>query len=261
MQTLIIGAGAGIGRALALEMAARGHDLILVGRTGWKLDQVADRVRTGHPTTHLTTRVVDLVDMAQCQRLCSELSATVNGIRNVIFCAGAGEPAAGFAGLDPADLQQALTVNTTAPATLIQGLLPVMSGNHPLSRIVLMGAGMDRRIQPGTLSYGVSKMALRRLFEQLSAELIPDQGDPAISLMQPGLVDTPGIQDHMSKAALMELPHAAWLNQRLTQGDCLSAEQAALAIAYTLDDVPISDFHGQIFHGEDLVDSLSFDAS
>ncbi|MGM0449401.1 MAG: SDR family NAD(P)-dependent oxidoreductase [Pseudomonadota bacterium] len=261
MKTLIVGAGSGIGRALAFEMAARGHDLILAGRARSKLDEVASGIRAEHTSIDVTALTVDLADTGECQGFCSELLALTHKINNLVYCAGVGEPSADFASLDPADLQKALAVNATAPATLIHGLLPILSGNHPLSRIVLMGAGVDRRIQPGTLSYGVSKMALRRLFEQLSVELKPDQGAPAVSLLQPGLVDTQGLQDHLSKARLLNLPHATWLKQRLSAGDCLSPEQAASVIAYTLDDVPVMDFHGQVFHGPDLADSLFFSAS
>lgn len=59
----------------------------------------------------------------------------------------------------------------------------------------------------------------------------------------------------------MNLPHAEWLNRRLSSGDCLTAEQAASALAFTLNQVPESDFHGAVFNGADLVDSLSFAAS
>jgi 3-oxoacyl-[acyl-carrier protein] reductase len=261
MQTMIVGAGSGIGRALAFEMAGRGHDLILAGRTQGHLEDIASQVSSRHNSIEVAIRRLDLVETEQCQALCSELRSTTERINNFIYCAGVGKPAGGFRDFNPADLQEALTINTVAPTTLMHGLLPVLSGDHPLSRIVLIGAGMDRRIQPGTLSYGVSKMALRRIFEQLSVELVPDEGDPAVSLFQPGLVDTPGIRDHLSKARFFNLPHAGWLDQRLKSGDSMSAEQAASAIAHTLHEVPITDFHGTVFHGADLVDTLSFSAS
>ncbi len=49
MWTLITGAGSGIGRALALELAPRGHNLILAGRTVRKLEDVAETVRPEAP--------------------------------------------------------------------------------------------------------------------------------------------------------------------------------------------------------------------
>jgi 3-oxoacyl-[acyl-carrier protein] reductase len=74
-------------------------------------------------------------------------------------------------------------------------------------------------------------------------------------------VDTPGIRSHIEKAARLNLPHAEWLANRLDMGDCLTAEQAASALVFTLNQVPESDFHGAVFNGADLVDSLSFAGS
>ncbi|MGC8119635.1 hypothetical protein [Marinobacter sp. VGCF2001] len=71
----------------------------------------------------------------------------------------------------------------------------------------------------------------------------------------------PGIRQHIDKAARVGLPHAAILGQRLESGQCLSAEQAASALAFTLFQVPESDFHGAVFNGGELVDSLSFSGS
>ena len=62
MWTLITGAGSGIGRALALELAAQGHDLILAGRTVSKLEEVATKLRVEAPDREVMTLEVDLAD-------------------------------------------------------------------------------------------------------------------------------------------------------------------------------------------------------
>ena len=90
-------------------------------------------------------------------------------------------------------------------------------------------------------------------------DTMPD--GPAVSLFQPGLVDTPGIRSHIEKAAELNLPHAEWLARRLEIGECLTAEQSASALAHCLGQVPESEFHGAVFNGADLVDSLSFAGS
>lgn len=125
----------------------------------------------------------------------------------------------------------------------------------------MVGAGMDKQAQPGTGSYGVSKMALRRLVQQLSVEFGTMENGPVISLFQPGLVDTPGIRRHIVKAAGLQLSHAHWLSDRLDNGECLTAEQAASALAFTLNQTPQSDFQGAVFNAPELVDSLSFAGS
>ena len=46
--SLITGATAGIGHEYAVQLAARGHDLVLVARDGARLEQVADDLRRSH---------------------------------------------------------------------------------------------------------------------------------------------------------------------------------------------------------------------
>ena len=261
MWTLITGAGSGIGRALALELAAQGHDLILAGRTVSKLEEVATKLRVEAPDREVMTLEVDLADPESTRNLAQQLSDAVDHLSAFVYCAGVGEPAADFASLGLIDFQEALAVNVSAPMLLTQSLLPILKGGEPSSRIVMIGAGMDKHAQPGTGSYGISKMALRRLVRQMSVEFDTMSDGPVVSLFQPGLVDTPGIRSHIDKAGKLDLPHAEGLANRLTSGDCLSAEQAASAIVFTLNQIPESDFHGAVFNGADLVDSLSFAGS
>ena len=255
MWTLITGAGSGIGRALALELASRGHNLILAGRTASRLEEVAAAIQRDSPASDVMIEPVDLADPASTRALARRVMATARQLSTFVYCAGVGEPAADFASMEFADFQQALAVNVSAPMLLTQSLLPVFTGGTEASRIVMVGAGMDKHVQPGTGSYGISKMALRRLVEQLAVEFEGMENGPLVSLFQPGLVDTPGIRTHTQSAANMKLPHADYLRQRLDSGKCLTAGQAALALALSLTRVSDRDFHGSVFKASDLLDS------
>ncbi|WP_166254980.1 SDR family oxidoreductase [Marinobacter salicampi] len=261
MWTLITGAGSGIGRALALQLAEMGHDLILAGRTESKLAEIAGQIGRDWPQRTVVTQAVELADPGSTHELAAKVCTVTDRLGAFIHCAGAGEPAGDLAGLALSDFQEALAVNLTAPLLLSKSLLPVLTGNDPSARVVMIGAGMDTQAQTGTGSYGISKMALRRLVQQLAVEFGALADGPLVSLFQPGLVDTPGIRDHVRKASALGLPHASWLSDRLEAGDCLSAEQAASALAYTLSDLPRSEFNGGVFRAGELVDSLSFSAS
>lgn len=51
-KVLITGAGTGIGRALAIEAAQKGFDLILVGRTSATLEETRSKCETQKPLLH-----------------------------------------------------------------------------------------------------------------------------------------------------------------------------------------------------------------
>ena len=261
MWSLITGAGSGIGRALALELAETGQDLILAGRTKAKLVQVANEIEANWPARKALIQPVDLADPNSTRDLANRVCRSVDRLQSFVYCAGTGEPAADFATMDLMDFQEALAVNVSAPMLLCQSLLPVLQQRSTSSRVVLVGAGIDQYPQPGTGSYGISKMAMRRLVQQMSVDFEAMQEGPVVSLFQPGLVDTPGIRRHIDQAMALSLPHAGWLQERLNDRDCLTAEQAASALVHALEKMPASEFDGAVLHGADLVDVLSFGGS
>ena len=171
-----------------------------------------------------------------------------------MHCAGAGDPAADFAAMRPKALEEAIAVNVTAALDLTQRLLPLLL-EAPQSRLMLVGAGIADRPQPGTGVYGISKQALARLFEQMKVDFEhqAESGRPALALFQPGLVDTEGLRDHVARAERCRLPHAAWLKARLEDGDALLAGQAADAMVRALLDLERDAFHGQILHARELL--------
>ena len=48
---LVTGATAGIGRAFCVELAERGHDLVIVARDRARLENVSDELRARHSVT------------------------------------------------------------------------------------------------------------------------------------------------------------------------------------------------------------------
>ena len=87
MWTLITGAGSGIGRALALELAAQGHDLILAGRTVSKLEEVATKLRVEAPDREVMTLEVDLANPESTRDLAQHVSDAVVRLSAFVYCA------------------------------------------------------------------------------------------------------------------------------------------------------------------------------
>jgi uncharacterized protein len=71
--SLITGATAGIGHEYAVQLAARGHDLVLVARDAARLEEVADELRRAHQV-EVEVLVADLVDREALARVEARLA-------------------------------------------------------------------------------------------------------------------------------------------------------------------------------------------
>ena len=98
-RAVVTGASQGIGEALATELAARGHHLIVTARRGEVLPSLAARLTERYGVT-VEVRAVDLTDGPNATKLADELAG-----RNIsILCNNAGTATFGpVPALDPAD--------------------------------------------------------------------------------------------------------------------------------------------------------------
>ena len=72
-SALITGATAGIGHEYAVQLAARGDDLVLVARNGARLEEVAEELRRAHQV-EVEVLVADLTDRADLARVEARLA-------------------------------------------------------------------------------------------------------------------------------------------------------------------------------------------
>ena len=84
LHTLITGAGSGIGRALALRLAADGRKVMLVGRHEETLREVAGQLAGSGHQVH----VADLTDGVAVAALFTQLRAGGHQLRGLVHCAG-----------------------------------------------------------------------------------------------------------------------------------------------------------------------------
>lgn len=166
-RTLLTGAGSGIGRSLALELARRGARLALVGRnearlaslTGEIVDAGGDAIALPH----------DLLKLEGHTPLIHSVVTRLGGLDLLINNAGVagfGE----FSRQSPADIVNLVNTNIVAPILLTQAALPVMPGSGK-SRIVNVGSILGSIGFPHFAAYSASKFALRGFSEALRREL------------------------------------------------------------------------------------------
>ena len=87
--SLITGATAGIGHEYAVQLAARGDDLVLVARDAVRLEQVAEELRRAHQVD-VEVLVADLVDRADLARVEARLADRDHPVDLLVNNAGFG---------------------------------------------------------------------------------------------------------------------------------------------------------------------------
>lgn len=164
-RVLLTGAGGGIGRALATELAAAGARLAVVGRRPQPLEELAAAL----PDAVVATVPADLSAPDQCPHAVDTAKTALGGIDILINNAGAMVFGC-FEDSEPASLEAIVRVNVLAPQLLTAAVLPEMLARGS-GRVVNIGSGFGTVGYPFHVAYSASKFALRGFSESLRREL------------------------------------------------------------------------------------------
>lgn len=208
-RAVVTGASQNIGAALATELAARGHHLIITARRAEVLTELADRLTARYGVT-VEVRPVDLTDPAQRDTLCAELAE-----REIsILCANAGTATFGAVHqLDPAEEKAQVQLNVLGVHDLVLAVLPQMVARRA-GGILISGSAAGNSPIPNNATYAASKAFANTFSESLRGEL-KDVG-VHVTLLAPGPVrsDLPD----PSEASLVDrlVPEFLWISTEHT---------------------------------------------
>ena len=166
-RALVTGASSGIGRALAIELARQGVDLVLLARRDDRLAEVAREVAA------LGRRAVlvagDVTDPAVRRRALDAARRELGGLD--ILVNNAGVAAHGrFVEADPGRIRPIFEVNFFAPVELMREAIPLLrEGVQPI--VVNVGSILGERGAPHKSEYSASKFALHGFSEAVRPEL------------------------------------------------------------------------------------------
>jgi len=154
MKAVIIGATAGVGRALATQLASQRAELVLIARDARDLDAMAaDFGLRFEATIHVLAADVANPDAEKLQRFVRE---SLNKIDALFVIAGMTDPADRGTLPDQA-MKLVASANFIGPARAVNALLPLCG---PRSHIVLAGSVASIRPRGGNTVYGAAKTAL-----------------------------------------------------------------------------------------------------
>ena len=156
---LVTGATSGLGRAVAVRMAAAGADVALLGRNGRDLAEVAAEV-TAYGVRAVPL-AVDLVDSAAVEGVVNRVAADLGQLGVLVNAAGTDVPGSAEE-LSLADWERVVAVDLTAPFALTKAAMPhLRSAGSGL--VVNISSVAGRRGWAGASAYCATKFALTGL--------------------------------------------------------------------------------------------------
>jgi len=181
---VVTGASSGIGRAIALELAAAGVGVWLVARRAAALEATAAEARQSGGCVR--TWPLDLENDDEMSRLRDQLQREYGGLDILVHAAGT--HFLGTLSQAPVgQLDELFRVNVRGPYLLTQLLLPLLRARRGQVVFVNSSAGLHARAS--VAAYAASKHALRALADALREEVNPD-GVRVLSVY-PGRTATP----------------------------------------------------------------------
>ena len=187
----VTGAASGIGRALALELAARGCDLALADRDEAGLQQVAAEIgkeigKTG--PRKVSTHRVDVGEPAQIQQFAEAAIAAHPSLNILINNAGVALMGS-FNEVEQAQMEWLININFWGVVHGTRAFLPHLSLRRE-AHIVNLSSIFGIIAPPGQTAYAAAKFAVRGFSESLRHELAVANSPVKLSVVHPGGVLT-----------------------------------------------------------------------
>jgi NAD(P)-dependent dehydrogenase (short-subunit alcohol dehydrogenase family) len=216
-SVLITGASRGIGRATAIELAARGHRVIATARRPEDLGDLPVDRRLRLDVTDQKSVEQALRDAGDVDVLVSNAGATVR---------------APLESVPLSEVEALFRLNTLGPLRVVQGVLPAMR-ERGAGRLVFISSIQGRLVLPIIGPYAASKWALEAIAETLAVET--GHFGVKVSVIQPGAVSSGGAE--RAKSFFTENdPYLPLVEQlRSLRGESVTPEDVAAAVADTIE--------------------------
>lgn len=168
-RILLVGASGTLGQALALGLARRGAELVLMGRRLRVLDQVYDQVKAaGAPDPAIFPLDLESAGTTEMDELAETLGRELGGLDGLIIASGRLSGLYPVAQHDPQEWLRTLHVNLSAPFLLLQTLLPMLAESRGYAAVMLADPAYCGRAYWG--AYGAAQAGLRQLVASAADE-------------------------------------------------------------------------------------------
>jgi len=166
LLAVVTGGGSGIGSSIALEVAAHGAAVIVVGRREKPLTDVAGKARS--EALNVMPHVADITLDEDINTLTARIRNDYGRLDILVHSAGA----ISLGNLDQSsvkDLDTQYRINVQGPYSLTQSLLPMLRVAQ--GQIVFINSSVGLRARAGIVQYAATKHSLRAIADGLRDEV------------------------------------------------------------------------------------------
>jgi short-subunit dehydrogenase len=197
----VTGAASGIGRALALELAARGCDLALADRDEAGLQATAAEIGRAS-SQKVTVHRVDVGEPAEIADFAHAAIAAHPGLNIVVNNAGVALLGQ-FHEIDQAQMDWLMNINFWGVVHSTRAFLPHLARQRE-AHIVNLSSIFGIVAPPGQTAYAAAKFAVRGFSESLRHELQMAASPVRLSVVHPGGVSTNIVRNSHSGTAVTD---------------------------------------------------------
>jgi short-subunit dehydrogenase len=225
----VTGAASGIGRALALELAARGADLALADRDEAGLHAVASEI--GGKTAGNTKVSVHRVDVGEPDQITAFAARAIAAHPTLnILVNNAGVALLGkFTEIDQAQMEWLFNINFWGVVHATRAFLPHLEKQRE-AHIANLSSIFGIIAPRGQSAYSAAKFAVRGFSESLRHELAVAESPVCLTVVHPGGVSTNIVRDSRTGSGVTDNERRAQLIDRFDQIAKTTPREAALRV-------------------------------
>ena len=198
---IVTGAGRGIGRQIALDLAAAGARVGLVSRTASQLEDVASEIEAADGTALVVP--TDVTDRVALESAIGQVVDVFGPITLAVNNAAGDRPYGPVDVVDPDEWWQAQELHVRAAYVVMHAVIPAMRRSGR-GRIINIASNGGMLIGTNASAYCVGKATLIRLTEHVHSEIAAD--GLAAFAVHPGTIMT-----EMGMAALDDPEARKWV--------------------------------------------------
>jgi 3-hydroxy acid dehydrogenase/malonic semialdehyde reductase len=167
-KILVTGASSGIGRAISLMMAQKGHSVLMASRRTDRLKEIASSTPT--VVGELLFAELDVTSSASVEKFLNEHSDWLKGVDVLVNNAGLALGREPFQNCEIADVEKMIETNILGLLRVTRKILPFMLENKK-GHIVNLGSVAGKEAYPSGTVYCATKAAVHMITDCLRIDL------------------------------------------------------------------------------------------